>query len=74
MIKHREFYSLDAAHNARIDDATYYRRSIVEPNRFQRAKNSASTLRARTWFGQFREIVLKAAVLNIERTVSHSNS
>ncbi|MFB6114501.1 MAG: IS5/IS1182 family transposase, partial [Halodesulfurarchaeum sp.] len=24
------------------------------------------TIRARTWFGQFREIVLKAAVKNIE--------
>ena len=30
VIKHREFYSLDAAHNARIDDKTYHRRSIAE--------------------------------------------
>ena len=30
VIKHREFYSLDAAHNARIDDETYHHRSIVE--------------------------------------------
>ena len=30
VIKHREFYSLDAAHNARIDNETYHRRSIVE--------------------------------------------
>lgn len=29
-------------------------------------QSSVVTLRARTWFGQFREIVLKAAVRNIE--------
>jgi len=30
VIKHREFSSLDAAHNARIDDDTYHHRSVVE--------------------------------------------
>ena len=30
VIKHREFNMLDAAHNARIDDNTYHRRSVVE--------------------------------------------
>ncbi|MFB6187639.1 MAG: IS5/IS1182 family transposase, partial [Halobacteriaceae archaeon] len=28
------------------------------------------TIRARTWFGQFREIVLKAAVKNIEAAIT----
>lgn len=72
VIKHGELYSLDAAYNAQIEDATYHRRSIVEALFFALRKRFGSTLRARTWFGQFREIVLKLAVRNIERAVSHS--
>jgi len=30
VIKHRKFSSLEAAHNARLDDDTYHRRSVVE--------------------------------------------
>lgn len=70
MIKHREFYALDAAHNARIDDDTYHRRSIAEAIFFSLRKRFDPTTRARTWFGQFREIVLKAAVRNLEQIVS----
>lgn len=73
VIKHREFYSLDAAHNARIDDATYHRRSIVEALFFALRKRFGRTLRVRTWFGQFREVVLKLAVRNIEHAISHSH-
>jgi len=74
VIKHREFYGLDAAHNARIDDDTYHRRSIVEAIFFALRKRFGSTLRARTWFGQFREVVLKAAVRNIEQAISVSGA
>lgn len=70
VIKHREFYALDAAHNARINDATYHRRSIAEAEFFALRKRFGSTLRARTWFGQFRELALKAAVRNIERSLN----
>ncbi len=69
VIKHREFYSLDAAHNARIDDETYHQRSIAESIFFALRKRFGSTLKARTWFGQFRELVLKAAVRNIEQSI-----
>lgn len=72
VIKHREFYSLDAAHNARIDDSTYHRRSIVEAEFYSLRKRFGSEIRARTWFGQFREVVLKAAVRNIERVLRTS--
>lgn len=72
VIKHREFYSLDAAHNARIDDRTYHRRSIVEAEFYSLRKRFGSEIRARTWFGQFREVVLKAAVRNIERSLRNS--
>ena len=30
VIKHREFYPLDMAHNARHDDDIYHQRSVVE--------------------------------------------
>ncbi|MFO7927411.1 MAG: IS5 family transposase [Halobacteriota archaeon] len=68
VIKHREFYSLDAAHNARIDDETYHQRSIVESIFFALRKRFGSTLKTKTWFGQFRELVVKTAVRNIEQS------
>jgi IS5 family transposase len=70
VIKHREFYSLDAAHNTRINDKKYHRRSIAESIFFALRKRFGSTIKARTWFGQFREIVLKAAVRNIEQSLT----
>jgi IS5 family transposase len=66
VIKHREFSSLDMAHNARHDDDIYHRRSAVESVFFALKQRYGDTLRARRWFGQFRELVLKAAIRNIE--------
>ncbi|MEF8772752.1 IS5 family transposase [Halodesulfurarchaeum sp.] len=59
VIKHREFFPLDAAHNARNDNETYHRRSVVESVFASLRRRFDDTIRARTWFGQFREIVLK---------------
>ena len=70
VIKHRKFYSLDAAHNVRIDDETYHRRSIVESIFFALRKRFGSTIKARTLFGQFREVVLKSAVRNIIQSLT----
>jgi IS5 family transposase len=70
VIKHHEFYSLDAAHNVWIDDETYHRRFIVESIFSRFASDSARLLKARTLFGQFRELVLKAAVRNIEQSLT----
>jgi IS5 family transposase len=69
VIKHREFSSLDAAHNARLDDRTYHRRSVVESVIRSLKQRFGDTLRSRTWFGQFRELALKSAVKNIEDTL-----
>ena len=66
LIKHREFHPLDMAHNARHDDNIYHRRSVVEAVFFALKQRYGDTLRARTWFGQLRELVLKAAVRNVE--------
>jgi IS5 family transposase len=73
VIKHREFYPLDMAHNARHDADTYHRRSLVESVFFALKHRFGETLRSRTWFGQIRELVLKAAIRNIEQAVSHSH-
>ena len=69
VIKHREFTSLDAAHNARIDDETYHRRSVVESVFASLRRRFDDIIRARTLFGQFRELILKAAVKNIETAI-----
>lgn len=69
VIKHKEFYHLDKAHNARMDDEVYHLRSNVESAFFAIKHRYGDRLRARTWFGQFRELVLKAAVRNIELAV-----
>jgi IS5 family transposase len=74
VLKHREFYPLDMAHNARHDDDVYHRRSIIEAIFFAVKHRFDETLRARTWFGQFRELVLKAAVRNIEQAISTSQA
>lgn len=66
VIKHREFSLLNMAHTARLDEEIYHRRSIIEAVSFALKQRYGDTLRARTWFGQFRELVLKTAVRNIE--------
>ena len=70
VIKHREFSSLDAAHNARIDDTTCHQGSIAEAVFFALRERFDGVLRARIWFGQFREVVLKSAVRNIEQSLT----
>jgi len=70
VIKHRVFYSRDAADNARIDDGTYHRRSKLEAIFFPLRKRFGATIRAKTWVDQFREIVPRTAVQNLEHAVS----
>jgi IS5 family transposase len=69
VIKHKEHWNLDKAHNARMDDDVYHQRSNVESVFFTLKHRFGDTLRARTWFGQFRELVLIAAVRNIQLDV-----
>lgn len=54
------------AHNARHDDDIYHRLSVVEAVFFGIKQRYGDTLRARTWNRQFRELVLKATVRNVE--------
>ena len=73
LIRHREFGWHGVANNALMDDRIYHQRSNVEATFFALRQRYGGTLRARTWFGQFRELVLKCAVRNVELAVKASN-
>jgi IS5 family transposase len=65
-IKHREHGDSDVALNALIDENTYNQRQLIESAFFALKRVYGGTLGSRTWYGQFREIVLKCAIRNIE--------
>ena len=73
LIRYREFGWEGVAENTLMDDKTYHQRSNVEAAFFALRERFGVTLRARTWFGQFRELVLKCAVRNVELAVKVSN-
>ena len=61
------------ARNLLIYDRAYNQRSNAESVFFRLRQRYSETLSARTWFGQFRELVMKSAVRNIERVAEGSN-
>jgi hypothetical protein len=63
----------EIAENALMDDKRYHQRSNVEATFFALRPRFGGTLRARTLFGQFRELVLKCAARNVELAVKASN-
>jgi IS5 family transposase len=69
LIKHRIYSSLDHAHNARIDSNSYNRRWMVETAFSSIKRTLGSTLRARSWPLELREMILKCAVYNLRRSV-----
>jgi IS5 family transposase len=69
LIKHREFGSIQKAHNARLDKDLYNRRQISEAVFRVLGQRYSSTLSARSWYRQFREITIKAAVKNIDDSI-----
>jgi len=69
LIKHREFRPIDHAHNARIDEALYGQRALSETVFSVIKRTLGDAVRARTWYREFREIVLMCTVYNIKRAV-----
>ncbi|RZV06327.1 hypothetical protein BDK88_3877 [Natrinema hispanicum] len=65
LIKHRIFAPYDHAHNARIDDDRYAQRSMAETVNSTVKRSLGYTVRARTWYREFREIALICVVYNI---------
>ncbi|ELY92257.1 IS5 family transposase [Natrialba taiwanensis] len=70
LIKHREFRLLDHAHNARIDGTLYGQRALSETVFSVIKRMLGDAVRARSWYREFREIVLMCDVYNIKRAVS----
>ncbi|ODR80831.1 transposase [Haladaptatus sp. W1] len=70
LIKHRIFRPIDHAHNARVDGPRYRQRSMCETVFSAIKRTHGVAVRARTWYREFRELVLKCVVYNIKRTVT----
>jgi IS5 family transposase len=69
LIKHRIYSSLDHAHNARMDSDRYHQRSMSETVFSSIKRTLGAAVRARSWNLEFREMVLKATVYNLRRSV-----
>jgi len=69
LIKHREFRPIDHAHNARIDGPRYRQRAMCETVFSTIKRTLGDAVRARTWYGEFRELVLICAVHNIKQSL-----
>ena len=69
LIKHREFSSLHKAWNARLDTDLYHQRSINETVNAAIKQKFGAFVRSRVWWKQFRELVIKCVVHNIEREI-----
>lgn len=69
LIKNRIFDSLDNTHNVQMPDDRYHQRSGVETQIRILNKRYGNRVAARTWYKQFRELALKAAVKNIDQAI-----
>jgi IS5 family transposase len=70
LIKHRIFQPIDHAHNARVDGPRYRQRSMCETVFSSIKRTHGDAVRARTWYREFRELVVKCVVHNIKRTAT----
>lgn len=66
VIKHRVFRLRDYARNRLHDDSLYNQRTVAETVIRVLKQRFGDRLHARSWYGQFREIVIRCAVKNIE--------
>lgn len=66
LIKHREFTSLHKAWNTRLDTTLYNRRNTNETVNAAIKQKFGAFVYSRLWWKQFRELVLKCVVHNLE--------
>lgn len=69
LIKHRLYQPIDHAHNARIDTNRYNQRALTETVNSTIKRSILEYVTSRTWYRQFREIVVAASVHNVKRAV-----
>lgn len=74
LIRHREFTPLHKAWNARLDNDLYHRRSMNETVNAAIKRKFSAFVRSRLWWEQFRELVIKCAVHNLERGIAISHA
>lgn len=70
LIKHREFTTLQKAWNARLDEDLYGQRNQSESVNSSIKRKYGSYNRSRTWYRQFREVIVKSSVHNIDRSIN----
>jgi IS5 family transposase len=73
LIKHREFTSLHKAWNARLNSDLYHRRKMNERVNATIKQKFGVFVRSRLWWKQFRELVIKCVVHNLERSLAISH-
>ena len=73
LLKHREFTPLHRAWTARPDSDPYHRRDMNETVNAAIKQRYRAFVRSRLWWTQFRELVIKCVVHNLERSlvISH---
>jgi len=69
LIRHRKRRHQGPAANARMNNDDYHRRSLSETTFSVMKRKYGDTVTSRTWFRQFREMILTAAVYNIDRII-----
>jgi IS5 family transposase len=69
LIKYREFRPIDHAHDARIDGPRYRQRVMYETAFSAIKRTLGDAVRAHTWFGEFRELVVMCVVHNIKQSL-----
>ncbi|KXA91366.1 transposase, partial [candidate division MSBL1 archaeon SCGC-AAA259E17] len=69
MIKHREFTPLHRAWNARLDEDLYGQRNQNETVNSTIGRKYDSSVFSRKWYKQFREIIAKCIVRNLDRAM-----
>jgi IS5 family transposase len=70
LIKHREFRPIDHAQKARIDGPRYCQRSMCEVVFSTIKRTLGDAVRARTWHGEFRELVLMCTIHDIKQSLN----
>jgi len=70
LIKYRELQPINHAHNARVDGPRYHQRATYETVFSTIKRTLGDAVRARTWYGEFRELVLMCAVHNIKQSLN----
>lgn len=69
VIKHREFTPRHKAWNARLDSDLYHRRNMNETVNATIKRKFGGFVRSRRWWKQFRELVVKCVVHNVEQSL-----